>query len=148
MGERVGNAFRALVLAGILAGALAVLAAFWMLARGSLLDGFILATITFFVFKWFWRATLRKRELLRRRYFVGQRVANHWVYDELHDDEIHSLEFPLEYIGRGEYDIHIPGEGDWRKAMPDWAKERRSEIVERLLAVFKRSQVHFEPDAS
>ena len=147
MGERVGNAFRGLVLAGILVTVLAVFAAFWMLARGSVLGGIIVATVTFFAFKWFWRVTLRKRELLRRQYYVGRRVGTHWVYDELHGGEIQSLEFPLEYAGRGEYDIHVPGEGDWKKTMPNWARDRRAEVIERLLTAFKRSQLHFDPDA-
>ena len=69
------------------------------------------------------------------------------MYEELHGGEIQSLEFPLEYVGRGEYDIHIPGEGDWRKAMPGWARDRRQEIIERLQTVFKLSQIHFDPDA-
>jgi hypothetical protein len=81
MGERVGNSFRVQVLAGILVTVLAVFAAFWMLARGSVLDGIIVATVTFFAFKWFWRATLRRRELLRLQYYVGRRVGTHWVYD-------------------------------------------------------------------
>jgi hypothetical protein len=148
MGERVDNSFRGLILAAFLAVALAALAAFWMLARGSVLDGLIVATLTFFLFRWFWRATLRKRALLRQRYFVGRRVGTHWVYEELHGGEIRSLEFPLEYAGRGEYDIHIPGEGAWRKGMPDWARDRRAEVVERLQTVFKLSQIHFDPDAS
>lgn len=135
------------MLAGVLAGALAGLAALWMLVRGAVLEGLIVAAVTYFAFKWFWRATLRKRELLRRQFFVGRRVGTHWVYEELHGGEIQSLEFPLEYAGRGEYDIHVPGERDWRKAMPAWAQDRRQEIIERLQTVFKLSQIHFDPDA-
>ncbi len=147
MGEHVGNSFRGLVLGGMLAGALAVLIALWMFAHGAVLNGLITGAVTWFAFKWFWRATLRKRELLRRQFFVGRRVGTHWVYDELHGGEIQSLEFPLEYAGRGEYDIHVPGEGDWRKSMPGWARDRRREIIERLQTVFKLSQIHFDPDA-
>ncbi len=57
---------------------------------------------------------------------------------------IHSIELPLDYVGRGEYDIHVPGERAWAASMPDWARGRRAEIVERLQTVFKRSQIHFE----
>ena len=32
--------------------------------------------------------------------------------------------------------------------MPNWARERRPEIVARLETVFKRSQMHLDPDAS
>ena len=50
-------------------------------------------------------------------------------------------------MGRGEYDIHVPGERTGGR-MPTWARERRPEIVERLQTVFKRNQIHLDPDAS
>ena len=109
MSEPIGNSFRTIVAAGILLGALSMCAALYLLSQGELVDGVVLGAITYFLFRMFWRANLRKRELLRRGYYTGRRVGTHWVYDELQDGLIESLEFPLEYIGRGEYDIHIPG---------------------------------------
>jgi hypothetical protein len=147
MGERIENSFRGVIVMGIALFAVAFAGALLLLARGSVLDGVIVAVVTYLLFKWFWRATLRKRELIRRGFFTGMRVGTNWVYQELHAGEVVSLELPLEYVGRGEYDIHVPGEGDWLAAMPDWAKSRRAEIVERLQLVFKRSQIHFGPDA-
>lgn len=147
MNERVAGSFRAVIAAGLVAGAAALLFAFRLLARGAVLEGAIVGTITYFLFKWFWRATLRKRELIRRGYFAGSRVGTHWVYQELHAGEVMSLEFPLEYVGRGEYDIRVPGEAGWSASMPDWARSRRAEILERLQTVFKRSQIHTESDA-
>lgn len=148
MSEPIGNSFRALVAAGILLGALSTCAALYLLSQGEIIGGVVLGAITYFLFRMFWRASLRKRELLRRGYYTGRRVGTHWVYDELQDGLIESLEFPLEYIGRGEYDIHIPGQRTWRHGMPPWARERRAEIVERLQTVFKRSQIHFDPDSA
>ena len=147
MNERVDGSFRAVIAAGLVAGAAALLLALLLLARGALLEGVIVATITYFLFKWFWRATQSKRELIRRGYFAGSRVGTHWVYQELHAGEVVSLEFPLEYVGRGEYDIRVPGEGGWSASMPDWARSRRAEILERLQTVFKRSQIHTDADA-
>ena len=146
MSERVDNSFRAMVAAGIAVCALAVVGALALLAGGSVLDGAIVAGITYFAFRWFWRTTLRKRNLLGRGFHVGSRVGTHWVYEELRDSVVVSLELPLDYLGRGEYAIHVPGERDWAATMPDWARERRAEIVERLQAVFKRSQIYFDPD--
>src|SRR6478735_12251555 len=143
MSERIGNSFRAMVGAGLLAGALLMGAALYLLSQGEILDGAVLGALTYFLFGMFWRSTLRKRELTRRGYYTGQRVGTHWVYDELQDGVIRSLELLLDYAGRGEYDIHIPGPRDWRTDMPPWAQERREEIVERLATVFKRSQMHF-----
>jgi len=145
--ERIEGTFRAVIAVGLAAGAAALLLALLLLARGTLLDGAVVAIVAFFVFKWFWRTTLRKRELMRRGFFAGSRVGTHWVYQELHAGEVRSLEFPLEYLGRGEYDIRVPGEGAWSATMPEWARGRRAEILERLQTVFKRSQIHTEPDA-
>ena len=146
--ERVDNSFRAMVAAGIAVCALAVVGALALLAGGAVIDGAIVAGVTYFAFRWFWRTTLRKRNLLGRGFHVGSRVGTHWVYEELRDSVVVSLELPLDYVGRGEYDIHVPSERDWAATMPEWARERRAEIIERLQAVFKRSQIHFDPDTA
>jgi len=147
MGERIGTSFRSLIAAASALAVLATAGAFALLARGEIVEGAVLAAITFFLFRLFWRATSRKRALLGRGYFIGRRIGTHWVYEELRDGEIVALELPLEYVGRGEYDIHVPGERGWSEHAPDWARARREEIIGRLLAVFKRSQLHVDPDA-
>jgi len=147
MSERIDNSFRVIVAAGIVLGAFLMCSALYLVSQGDIFEGGVLGTITFFLFRMFWRDTLRKRSLLRRGYYTGQRVGAYWVYDELHAGVIESIEFLLDYAGRGEYDIHVPGPQDWRTGMPPWAQERREEIVERLATVFKRSQMQFEPDS-
>ena len=147
MGERIGTSFRSLIAAASALAVLATAGAFALLARGEIVEGAVLAAITVFLFRLFWRATSRKRALLGRGCFIGRRIGTHWVYEELRDGEIVALELPLEYAGRGEYDIHVPGERGWSEHAPDWARARREEIIGRLLAVFKRSQLHVDPDA-
>jgi hypothetical protein len=146
--ESLGNSFRLLVAAVLTSCALGAALALLLLVTGSVVDGLIVLAFTAFAFRGFWKMSRRKRELLMRGYFVGQRVGTHWVYEELHDGEIASLELLLDYVGRGEYVLHVPGERDWLANMPAWAHGRRAEIVERLGTVFKRSQLHFDPDAS
>jgi hypothetical protein len=130
-GEALGRSFRLVVIAVAAACALALLGAVALLAAGLVIEG----------------ATLRKRQLSRAGFFTGRRVGSHWVYEELHGDTIAGIELPLDYVGRGEYIVHIPGEADWRANMPAWARERRDEIAGRLGTVFKRSQIHFDADA-
>jgi hypothetical protein len=146
MSERFDKLFPLKLLAGITACAVVFAAALYLLARGDILDGAIIGGVTWFTFRWFWRTTLRNRELSRRGYFTGARVGTFWVYEELHDGVIQSIELPLDYVGRGEYDIHVPGEREWTASMPDWARGRRGEIIERLQSVFKRSQIHVDAD--
>lgn len=147
MGEHIGAAFRATVIASTLCGVLVMAGACLMIARGMLVDGLLVGAAAVLLLRWYWRATERKRALVRRGFHPGRRDGAHWNYEELHHGAIVWLELPLEYVGRGEYEIHIPSERDWAATMPEWARERRDVIVERLQAVFKRSQLHFDPDA-
>ena len=146
MSERIGGSFRVLVAAMLVAAAAALACALLLISSGSLLNGVILASVTIFLLRMFWSATRRKRELVRRGYFSGRRVGTHWVYEELHDQVITSLRFPLEYVGRGAYDIHVPDENAWPAVMPEWARAQREQVLTRLQTVFKFSQIHVESD--
>jgi hypothetical protein len=148
MSERIGASFRIQVLATLLCGVLVVAGALLLIVRGEMIDGLLLGGAATLLLQWYWRTTARQRALARRGFHAGQRVGAHWAYEELHDGVVVTLELPLEYVGRGAYDLHIPSEHDWRANMPAWARERRSEIVERLQQVFKRSQIHFDADAA
>jgi len=148
MSEQIGRGFRAMLLASALFGALTIAAAITLMLRGAMFNGLVIGAVAILLLRWFWRATARKRALTRRGFHAGRRVGNHWLYEELHADEVESIELPLDYIGRGEYEIHIPGERDWVANMPEWARGRRAEIVDRLQTVFKRRQIHFDPDST
>jgi hypothetical protein len=147
MNERIGAAFRIQLLATLLCGVLVILGALLLVSRGEVIGGSLLTGVATLMLRWYWRATARKRALVRRGFHAGRRVGSQWVYEELHDGVVAMLELPLEYVGRGGYDVHIPSEHDWLANMPTWARERRAEIVERLQQVFKRSQMHFDADA-
>jgi len=97
--------------------------------------------------RWYWHSTRRLRDLIGRGFYTGRRVGTHWVYEELHAGEVLGLEFELGYVGRGEYELRVPGERDWAAHMPDWARGRRDEVLERLLLVFKRSQIYVDTDS-
>jgi len=148
MSEHIGPGFRGMLVSVALMGTLTIAAALALIARGELFSGLVLGGVAALLLRWFWRMTLRKRALSRRGFHAGRRVGNHWLYEELHEGEVESVELQLEYIGRGEYEIHIPGEHDWVAQMPDWARGRREEIVERLQAAFKRSQMLFDADST
>jgi hypothetical protein len=146
MGEHIGASFRGQVIAVLLSGLLVIAIALLLVSRGRILDGLLLAGAAVILLRWYWRSTGRKRALLRHGFHPGRRVGSNWAYEELHEGVVRAIELPLEYVGRGEYDVHIPSERDWLARMPPWARERRSEIIERL--PFKRSQVHFDPDTT
>ncbi len=137
-----------MVVAVLAACALGAAGALLLVVTGLVVEGLVAAAITVLAFRAFWRDSRRKRELLKHGYYAGRRLGTHWIYEELRGREIVALELPLDYLGRGEYAIHVPGERDWRTSMPTWAREHRSEILARLETVFKRSQMHLHPDAS
>jgi predicted RNA binding protein YcfA (HicA-like mRNA interferase family) len=146
MGEHIGASFRGQVIAILFSGLLVIAGALLLMSRGRFLDGLLLAGAAAILMRWYWRSTERKRALLRQGFHPGRRVGSHWAYEELHEGTVMAIELPLEYVGRGEYDVHVPSERDWLARMPPWARNRRSEIVERL--PFKRSQILFDPDAA
>jgi len=148
MSEQIGRNFRGMLVASALCGTLTIVAALALILRGAVFNGLVIGAVAILLLRWLWRATARKRSLSRHGFHAGMRVGNHWLYEELHGEEIESLELPLDYAGRGEYEIHIPGERDWVANMPEWARGRRAEIVDRLQTVFKRSQIHFDPDST
>jgi hypothetical protein len=140
MNERVAASFQRSVVIAMTTLSLALAAAL-VFAVDDGITRLVLAAVAFFVLRRAWRLTRRRRELGSRGFFTGRRVGNHWVYEELHDGEVLAIELPLAYVGRGEYEILIPGEQSWPGRMPAWARERRTEIVERLGTVFKRSDM-------
>jgi hypothetical protein len=148
MSERIGKSFPGVVAAITLCGVLVIAGALLLISRGQVIDGALLGGAVALLLRWYWRTTGRQRALLRHGFYTGRRIGTNWVYEELHEGIVVSLELPLEYAGRGEYDIHIPSERDWQVGMPAWAHGRRAEIVERLQTVFKRSQMHFDADKS
>ena len=146
MSERIGTAFRGALIGIALLGALVVVAALVLILHGSIFDGLVLGGTTLLLLRWYWQSTARKRDLSRRGFYAGQRIGTDWLYEELHEGEVVELKFPLDYVGRGEYVLHIPGEFDWDSRVPGWARNRREEIVERL--PFKRSQIHIDADST
>jgi len=146
MGERIGSAFRSAVIGFALLGALVIAAALALFLRGAFFEGLLLGGAALLLLRWYWHSTARKRDLIRRGFHAGRRIGAEWLYEELLEGEVVELKLPLDYVGRGEYEIHIPGERDWSARMPAWARDRRSEIVARL--PFKRSQVHIDADST
>ena len=71
MGERIGNSFRSMIAAVCALAVLALTGAFVLLRRSEVVDGAVVAAVTFFLFRLFWRATQRKRH--------GSRSFAAWV---------------------------------------------------------------------
>jgi hypothetical protein len=106
----------------------------------------LLAAAGFFALRSFWRRTTRLRALNKQGYFAGRHHGTVWVYEEVHGDTVDTLELPLSYAGRGEYELTVPGDDAWRTGMPPWAKDRRVEIIERITQAGGPRYVHYPQD--
>ena len=139
MGERIPASFPRSVVMVMVATAASLALLLWIF--DGIIERLLIAAAGFFALGRIWSGTRRKRDLVTRGFHAGRRVDNHWVYEELRDGEVVTLELPLAYAGRGEFEILIPGEQSWPARVPSWARDRREQILERLNTVFKRSDM-------
>jgi hypothetical protein len=142
MTERVPASFPRTVVICMTAVAVALAALLWSI--DDVFARLAIAAVGFFALRRAWSATRRRRDLATLGFHTGHRVDNHWVYEELHDGEVFALELPLAYAGRGEFELLVPGEQSWPGRVPAWAGARRTEILERLGTVFKRSDMRVD----
>jgi hypothetical protein len=75
---------------------------------------------------------VRLLSLRRRGYFPGSLGNGGWVYEERDGHAVRTLTLPIERYDRGEWELIVPTEDEWRRAMPEWALDRRREIVLRI----------------
>lgn len=75
---------------------------------------------------------------LRRGYSL--RVNGFWVcadgrdsirYEERHDNSVGHLKIYRQLCVGGPIALYVPTAEQWREEMPEWAKDRRDEIIER-----------------
>lgn len=76
-----------------------------------------------------------------RRWRVGHMGRDGMYYEELHEGEWRRINIDGEMLtGRAHHVIYFASAEDWRKYGPEWARERREEIVGRIKSQFR------EPD--
>ena len=96
MSERIGKSFPGVVVAITLCGLLVIAGSLVLISRGQVVDGVLLGGAATLLLRWYWRTTARHRALLRHGYYTGQRIGTNWVYEELREGIVVSLELPLE----------------------------------------------------
>ena len=112
MSERIGKSFRALVAASIAVRRVSRSPALWSaLARSLSSTASLFGGLTYPCCSAGSGARrLRKRDLLRRGYYTGRRVGTYWVYEELREGVVVSLELPLDYLGAASTTFIFPAE--------------------------------------
>ncbi len=103
-----------------------------------------------FAFAMEWRIA-RMRSFKRNGYFSGRRRGGPghsrvWVYEELRDSGLETLTLELENTEPGRWELFVPSDADWRGTVPDWAENRRGEIIDRISAAFKPEDLKLPDD--
>lgn len=53
---------------------------------------------------------------------------------------------PLANTEPGHWEFFVPNDADWRITVPDWAQDRRTEIVPRIARCCRPNDVHYPAD--
>ena len=88
----------------------------------------------------------RRVSLNRLGYFGGGCERGACVYEEYVNGKLLKLKVKLENTEPGHWELFVPNESEWRSYVPEWAKDRRIEIIERIKPYYKASDIHFPSD--
>jgi hypothetical protein len=76
---------------------------------------------------------VRSSWLLRKHgYRVRWFGRDSFYYEELQTGQIRRLMLDGYLMARGPRSVYFPSPEDWRRKMPDWARDRRDEILARV----------------
>lgn len=84
--------------------------------------------------------------LSKKGYFGGRRVGSSWVYEERHGDSLRALVIDVVNTEPGRWDMFFPTAAKWTTSVPEWAKERREEIAQRIAKRYKHKRFHYPSD--
>ncbi len=70
--------------------------------------------------------------LRRQGYRVRWYGRDSFYYEEIEAGQIRRLMICGELMARGPRHVYFPDPDDWQRKMPDWAKDRRDEILNRI----------------
>jgi len=92
------------------------------------------------------RNQIQRRNWIRKRGFwaefeqsIGESIV---FYEELHEGKIEKISL-RGFFDRGPYTIYIPVDDKWQETMPEWAKWRKSEIVERMKTILNPQKYEY-----
>jgi hypothetical protein len=92
------------------------------------------------------RNVVRGMRLNKKGYFSGRRLHENWIYEEMQDRNVVALILPIVQTEIGRKEIFIPSDSEWRSTVPEWARERRTEIASRIAEGWKPKDFHLPGD--
>ncbi|MFA6901478.1 MAG: hypothetical protein WC236_00175 [Gallionellaceae bacterium] len=123
------------------------IAAVFVFSIGKIFSPWLLIGIPITLIGLFFLYPLKRFIALRQKgYFAGRRQADFWVYEERDKSQTRQMKIKLEYTEPGHHELFIPTDKEWRVVAPEWAMNRRQEIISRIIKCWKESDVHYPND--
>ncbi len=88
----------------------------------------------------------RRISLNRFGYFGGSREQEDCVYEEYINGKLLKLKIKLVNTEPGHWELFVPSKDEWQSTVPEWAADRRAEIIERITPHYKSTDIHFPDD--
>jgi len=139
-----GNAIMTLIVIGIIAVVATLLYSVSLVFNPLLLLLILPAWVIYLVSKQYLQ---RRISLNRFGYFGGGRAQEDCVYEEYINGKLLKLKIKLENTEPGHWELFVPSKDEWQSTVPEWATDRRTEIIERIKPHFKSTDIHFPDDS-
>jgi len=91
----------------------------------------VLLVLLFPVF-WLISQSLRYYRLLSRGFSVAREGRDNIVYEERRNGKNRRLIIYGELMVRAPHVVYVPTEEEWESKMPEWARDRRTEIIDNV----------------
>ena len=90
-------------------------------------------------------AEIRRRYWLRRHgYWASREGRDNVRYEEKRGRVVERLTIAGEMMAVGPHVIYVPSDEDWRKEAPEWAIDRREEIMKRVRDVLGSKKYEYD----
>jgi len=87
---------------------------------------------------------MARQQWIRLGYRIRRCGRDTWVYEERTPGEARHLEFEGEMLAGAPSVLYLPTPRGWRNSMPEWARDRRAEIVDRITEALGRAGWTYE----
>lgn len=88
----------------------------------------------------------RARSFKKRGYCLVWGKEGRSAYMESVSAGTRIVDLPSEWTEVGRPELFIPSRGEWTLKAPDWARGRRDEIFQRVVAVWNGFEIHYPTD--
>jgi hypothetical protein len=116
---------------------------------GRLKDGaltlFCLLLLPLYPLFWIVYKLRRRYSLVVRGFWVSRMGRDNIEYEERRNGKIKRLTIYGEMMAMGPHAVYVPNDLSWRREAPEWAQDRREEIIERIKSMLGSKKYQYVP---